>query len=399
MMKKAFNDARPILDTIEQHGYEAYFVGGAVRDFILERPINDVDITTSATPDEIETIFERTIPIGKEHGTINVLYDDDQYEVTTYRTESDYVDHRRPDHVAFVRELKEDLKRRDFTINALAMDKDFQVVDYFEGKKDMRLRQIRAVGEPAERFTEDALRILRGVRFQSQLDFEIETHTFRGMAAQIHDIKYLSIERIVVELKKLFHGVAVEKTLKSMNHLGAFNDIPVFKSFDMKRLKLSTPLSMDFVLAILKLQQGSVQLKPLKISNQELQTIQTYEKAIAQINAIQSKFDIDKLLFQIDIQCIYSIISKTDILKENDVLHVSPFIFNKQVVETRYAQLPITSFNDLAVNGHDLMTHLNQRGGPWIKATLNQIVDAILKRDIINDKDEILKWVTQHVEV
>ena len=167
----------------------------------MNRHIHDIDITTSAIPDEIESIFEKTIPIGREHGTINVVYQGTNYEVTTFRAEAEYVDHRRPSEVYFVRDLKEDLQRRDFTINAIAMDKNFNIYDYFEGDVALNQHIIKTVGDAKERFKEDALRILRGLRFQSQLNFTIEGDTFEAMKHQIADVEHLSIERIVVELK------------------------------------------------------------------------------------------------------------------------------------------------------------------------------------------------------
>ena len=128
----------------------------------MGRDIHDIDITTSATPDEIETIFQHTIPIGKAHGTINVVYGQHNYEVTTFRAEEEYTDHRRPSEVTFVRNLYQDVERRDFTMNAIAMDKSYQIYDYFGGQADIKQHIIRTVGEPHERFEEDALRILRG---------------------------------------------------------------------------------------------------------------------------------------------------------------------------------------------------------------------------------------------
>ncbi|HGH5580658.1 TPA: CCA tRNA nucleotidyltransferase, partial [Staphylococcus pseudintermedius] len=196
MNQSQFELAKPILERLIQNGYEAYFVGGSVRDFIMNRPIHDVDITTNATPDEIESLFEHTIPIGKEHGTINVVWSHENYEVTTFRAEAEYVDHRRPTEVYFVRDLYQDVERRDFTMNAIAMNINYERIDHFEGERDIEQRIIRTVGDAKTRFDEDALRILRGLRFKSQLGFTIEEATFEAMAHQMSDLEYLSIERI-----------------------------------------------------------------------------------------------------------------------------------------------------------------------------------------------------------
>ena len=159
-----FQRALPILQQIEAHGYEAYFVGGSVRDTLLGKAIADVDIATSAFPAEIKEIFPKTIDTGIKHGTVTVMQQGIGYEVTTFRTESGYQDFRRPDHVTFVRSLKKDLQRRDFTINALAVRADGLVIDEFDGLTDLANQTIRAVWNADERFHEDALRMMRAVR-------------------------------------------------------------------------------------------------------------------------------------------------------------------------------------------------------------------------------------------
>ncbi len=161
-----FKRALPILNTLKDAGYEAYFVGGSVRDTLLGLPIHDVDIATSAYPEEVKQIFNKTVDTGIEHGTVMVLDHGEGYEITTFRTESTYQDYRRPEKVEFVRSLQEDLKRRDLTINALAMDAAGEIIDLFDGLTDLKMKVIRAVGDPNERFNEDALRMMR------QLDLE-----------------------------------------------------------------------------------------------------------------------------------------------------------------------------------------------------------------------------------
>ncbi len=156
-------------------------MGGSVRDVLLNQPIHDVDIATSAFPAEIKQIFPKTIDVGIEHGTVLVLEKAGQYEITTFRTESAYQDFRRPDHVEFVRSLKEDLKRRDFTINAFAIRENGEIIDLFAGLKDLDQHVLRAVGDPHERFFEDALRMMRGLRFVSQLGFDLENETFAAI--------------------------------------------------------------------------------------------------------------------------------------------------------------------------------------------------------------------------
>ena len=194
-LPREYQKAIPVLNKLEQAGFEAYFVGGSVRDILLDQPIHDVDIATSAFPEEIKQLFPKTIDIGIEHGTVLVLAEEEQYEITTFRTESTYQDYRRPDHVEFVRSLEEDLKRRDFTINAFALKEDGQIIDLFDGLADLENQILRAVGDPQERFHEDALRMMRGIRFVSQIGFTLEQETAAAIQANHSLLGKISVER------------------------------------------------------------------------------------------------------------------------------------------------------------------------------------------------------------
>ena len=192
-----------VIQTLEAAGYEAYAVGGCVRDSVLGRIPADWDITTSALPDQVKELFHRTIDTGIEHGTVTVMMDKEGFEVTTYRVDGEYRDHRHPEQVNFTGELKEDLRRRDFTINAMAYNDRCGMVDAFGGIEDLKHGVIRCVGVARERFEEDALRILRAVRFAAQLGFEIEKETADAARALAGNLKDISAERIQTELVKL----------------------------------------------------------------------------------------------------------------------------------------------------------------------------------------------------
>lgn len=195
--------AREILNTLHQAGYEAYIVGGCVRDALLKRQPDDWDITTNADPITIKQLFSHTVDTGLQHGTVTVLKNKTGYEVTTYRVDGAYKDHRRPDKVTFTSDLKEDMLRRDFTINAMAYNEEEGLVDHFHGQEDLKRGIIRCVGEAAKRFDEDALRVLRALRFAAQLDFQIEEATLEAMKEKAVYLKEISAERIRVELTKL----------------------------------------------------------------------------------------------------------------------------------------------------------------------------------------------------
>ena len=190
-----------ILNTLERSGYEARLVGGCVRDTLLHRRPNDWDVATAAPPEAVTELFERTVPTGIRHGTVTVLYGGSACEVTTYRVEGAYSDHRRPDSVRFTSRLEEDLSRRDFTINAMAMDASLAITDPFGGREDLSRRLIRCVGDARERFTEDALRMLRAVRFAAQLDFALDSAALEAIAGCAPLCSALSPERVAAELR------------------------------------------------------------------------------------------------------------------------------------------------------------------------------------------------------
>jgi tRNA nucleotidyltransferase (CCA-adding enzyme) len=204
-------DVNYIIEHLEAAGYEAFAVGGCVRDSILGREPDDWDITTSAKPEMIKSLFQRTVDTGIEHGTVTVLIGKNGYEVTTYRIDGNYSDARHPDQVTFTSDLTEDLKRRDFTINAMAYSEKAGLVDVFGGRQDLKEGVIRAVGEAQERFAEDALRMLRAVRFSAQLGFLIEEKTAAAIKRQAYFLEKVSAERIRVELVKLIASDYPEK--------------------------------------------------------------------------------------------------------------------------------------------------------------------------------------------
>lgn len=206
-------DVEKIIEHLNSAGYEAYVVGGCVRDSIMEKTPHDWDICTSATPEVVKSLFSHTTDYGMKHGTITVFADKEGYEITTFRAETDYSDHRHPDTVEFVADLKSDLSRRDFTINALAYNNESQLIDMFNGLDDIRNQMIRCVGNADERFKEDALRILRALRFAATLGFDIEDKTSKAIHYNVHLLKYIAEERKRDELMKLLGGNYTTKIL------------------------------------------------------------------------------------------------------------------------------------------------------------------------------------------
>ena len=241
-------DVKFIMDTLWDNGYDSYIVGGCVRDSILNRNPNDWDITTEAEPEEIIKIFDKVILTGVKHGTVTVIINKNQYEITTYRYDGEYEDGRHPQQVKFVKDLKEDLARRDFTINAIAYNERNGIVDYFEGIQDLNKKIIRTVGEPEKRFSEDALRMIRAVRFSSQLNFNIESRTFNSIKKLAANITKVSKERIRDEFNKII--VTDLKRLEELINTDLFEyiipDMKKIYNYDLNLYK-HTVLSMKMI--------------------------------------------------------------------------------------------------------------------------------------------------------
>ncbi len=215
------------MDKLNINGFEAFIVGGSLRDLLLKKEPSDYDITTNAKPEEIIQVFDgyKTILVGLEFGTVAVVMDGKNIEITTYRIEEEYLDGRKPSAVSFTNKLEEDLSRRDFTINAMAYNKDRGIVDYFHGKDDLKKGIIRTVGDPRERFKEDHLRILRAIRFASQLNFTIEEETYHACKELVHSLKSISPDRIRDEVFKILLSPQPSYGLKLMADLGVLEAI------------------------------------------------------------------------------------------------------------------------------------------------------------------------------
>lgn len=225
-----------VINRLTQSRHKAYIVGGCVRDILLNQTPHDFDITTSAKPQEIICLFEKTVPTGIKHGTVTVLIENEPIEVTTFRTEGNYTDNRRPDSVVFVNDLKEDLSRRDFTVNALAYNHKEGLQDYFGGQTDLKNKILRAVGNPETRFKEDALRILRLFRFASTLNFTIHDQTLKDAVKCANLLKNVSKERIFEEIKKAVCGDNFE-IFTPLIECGALEFLNIKALPDFKKIK------------------------------------------------------------------------------------------------------------------------------------------------------------------
>ncbi|MEI4310762.1 CCA tRNA nucleotidyltransferase [Streptococcus suis] len=387
-----FQEALPILEKIKAAGYEAYFVGGSVRDAILGRPIHDVDIATSSYPQETKQIFSRTIDVGIEHGTVLVLEGKKEYEITTFRTEEEYVDFRRPSQVSFVRSLEEDLKRRDFTVNAFALDEEAQIVDLFDGMTDLENRTLRAVGIPAERFNEDALRIMRGFRFAATLDFEIELTTFTAMVETAPLLEKISVERSFIEFDKLLMADYWRKGLRAMIDSKAYAFLPDLAGKSDELETMLTSLAEEFRFSTSE-QAWAMLFVCLGIDN-----IKSFLKKWKTSNEFQRS--VVKLVE------IYQLRQAGPVTKQICFKYGKEFLY--LVEELRQAQGLVTDFaaidkieqaltihdkHEIVVNGGHLMKTFDLKPGPVLGELLKEVEFQIVEGQLENEEQAIMTFV------
>ncbi|USK73223.1 CCA tRNA nucleotidyltransferase [Peribacillus frigoritolerans] len=390
-MDRLFLKSVPILELIEEAGYEAYFVGGSVRDYILGRSINDVDIASSATPQEIKRIFPNTADIGIDHGTVLVITDTGTYEITTFRTESGYSDFRRPDAVKFVRSLTEDLQRRDFTMNAIAMDKTGNIIDPFNGKRDLAQKRIITVGNPHERFHEDALRMMRALRFVSQLNFELDQETFDSLKENAQNISEIAVERILVEFEKLAAGSNKIKAFSLLLESGLYQYLPLFSSkkdhlMDLLNLPLHQ-LNAAEIWSIIMIHTKDQEIEEaLRAWKLPLKTIRNVQRTIKLVKSKEpSAIDVFQAGHGITVQAA----------KVRAALNAGNVSDAEENANQRYNELIIKQMSDLDVTGTDLLIWHQEKPGPWVKEYLEKILKAVLNGELRNDKEEIKRWLVK----
>lgn len=389
-LPEIFVKAMPVLQTLEDAGFEAYFVGGSVRDVLLHRHVHDVDITTSAYPEEVKELFDKSIDTGIKHGTVTVLYGGESYEITTFRTESGYQDFRRPDHVTFVQNLDEDLKRRDFTINALAMDMHGNIVDLFNGIEDLKNHIIRAVGNPEKRFHEDALRMMRAVRFMSQLKFKLEEKTEQAIKDNHELLKKISVERIREEFVKMGLGSFSREAFQIFLDTQLSEDVPDFAGKKdllqvYPQLKFSPTMETSLwavIIILLKVPNEKIGkfMRDWKNSNAMTEKV---EQVIKMFDLIADHVPTDYDLFEAGEDIIINTI---------DVAHILGQPISSEALVDRYLALPIKKSSELAVDGRFLIKR-GMRPGAQLGHTLNKIRELVVAGEIENSEEAIEQYL------
>ena len=387
-------DVEWIIDRIRKNGFEAFAVGGCVRDTLLGREPGDWDITTSAKPEEVKKIFGKTVDTGLQHGTVTIIRNRMGYEVTTYRIDGEYHDGRHPESVEFTSNLKEDLKRRDFTINAMAYSHETGIVDAFDGMDDLQNKVIRCVGLAHDRFTEDALRILRAIRFAAQLGFEIEGETYKAISDIAPNLKNVSKERIQVELTKLLLSDYPENMMM-VKETGICPYVtPEFEQiFEQencaeriaKGKKLPKEKSIRWAGFLRHMEPVKVRqiLKGLKLDNE------TIDNGRMMVEAAQTPLAPEKAQ-------IRRFLSKMSRYQFEGCLYLKELDGDFAVEEIRRLWKEIEEAGDcislkmLAVNGSDLMAAGVEKG-KILGETLNWLLGMVLEHPEWNTKEILLK--------
>lgn len=395
MQSNILEAGKQVLYVLEKAGYTAYFVGGYVRDTLLGRPVHDLDIATSARPDEVISLFARTIPTGLAHGTVTVLQDGVPLEVTTFRTEAGYADHRRPDEVRFVSDITEDLARRDFTVNAMALDLRGDVVDPFGGRQDLHARIVRAVGKADERFAEDALRMLRCLRFASQLGFSIDPHTYEAIQRHAQDIRYVAVERISAEWNKALVGPYPERIVTGVLHTGLASALPGFCQLfedkhdftDREQKQLCTADGLVLRWAYLFLicnREAEVEtiLRALRCEKKVIRACQQIVDLTRRLHVSHTAGERIRWILEHGFEALHEAASLYAIIYGDKIV----------VREMRqlYESMRITVLQDLAINGADLQKEMNRRGGPWVRDLLLELALDVNEGRAENERQALL---------
>ena len=394
---------KQIITVLQKAGYEAYAVGGCVRDTLLNREPEDWDITTSAKPEQIKRLFRRTVDTGIKHGTVTVLLGKDSFEVTTYRIDGIYEDGRHPKSVAFTESLAEDLKRRDFTINAMAYNDEAGLVDLFGGKSDLDQRIIRCVGKAEERFEEDALRILRAVRFSAQLDYEIEKNTREAIRLFSEKLQLISAERIRTELQKLLLSDHPEK-IQDLYDLGItrivleeYDNMSKEEREEICRWLIRSERTVNVRLAILllPLQEGAIQvLKRLKYDRKTMTAVPALIAHAKDEPNITPK-NIRHSIVEIGTGLMPDMISVKKAICCQSAEYIADY---ENMVRTILAAGDCLSLKDLAIGGSDLIRVMKMKPGKEIGDALQYLLEQVLSDPSLNEYDTLLKLLSDRRE-
>nr|WP_277755847.1 CCA tRNA nucleotidyltransferase [Paenibacillus luteus] len=408
--------ALPIIERLRENYFEAVFVGGAVRDSVLGLSIKDVDIATSARPEQVLGLFERCIPTGLQHGTITVVHEGETYEVTTFRLESAYEAHRKPESVEYITELDGDLLRRDFTMNAMALGLDGVLYDPYGGVQDLKKRRLRSVGDANARFQEDALRMLRAVRFIGIYQLRPAHHTWRAVLQHCHLMRFIALERVQVELDKMLAGAVPQRALRFVAASGLLFHLKdslgpdiefamkeaeqsAFNKNLFERLHELTDLDLRWAFIAIVLNQST------ETASHALQVLRFPTGRSRRIAAIvQVHFDMlsNVELFQgrefqrqwVKLVLVSGQAAASEWLQVARAAHAESSSFSKELLndlERWLNEMTILSLKQLSVSGRDLIKHLQREAGPWVSECLKRLLFLAAIGELENEKQALLQ--------
>ena len=385
-----------VIQTLENAGFEAYIVGGCVRDMLLNIAPEDFDITTSATPDEIKKLFPHTVDIGIKHGTVAVIVMGEKIEVTTYRVDGEYIDGRRPESVMFTSNINEDLSRRDFTINAIAYNPRVGFCDPFCGHEGIKKKLIKCVGDADTRFNEDALRMVRAVRFAATLGFDIDGKTCMSILANKKNLNLVSPERIYAELKKMITGaypdaLNIIKNTGLMPYILRGGNINYARLPELIQYMKICPADYHMRLALLFdsicKNYGDV-LEALKVDNQTKHFVYVYMSFLHKPLAPDS-YEIKKTLRHMPPPLFDNLLKLQEIVLQNVYVNEIKLMKNEILQNGECYEL-----KQLAVNGGDLAA-LGIKEGRQMGALLEGLLDKVMQNPELNNKITLLDYVNQ----
>lgn len=359
--------ALKLIKTIEEHGYTAYIIGGFVRDYLLGITSNDIDICTNARPSDIRNIFPNSCLPNEAYGSVTVIIKNIRFEITTFRREIKYINNRKPIEFEYIDDLMEDLKRRDFTINTICMDKDGNIIDLLDGKVDLKKREINTVGDSINKFTEDSLRILRAVRFAASLNFTLNSELKLAIGKTKGYVKNLSYNRKKEELTKIFGSVNVRYGVKLLIELGLdkeleLNNLRNIKNFE-DLLGIWAQLNVEDTYPFTKNERGLMESirKVLKLDSLDAITLYHYGLYVCSVVADMKGLD-------------------------------------RKIVTRSYNMLPIKCRSDIVMSGNDIMKLLNHKPGNYLNVILKDIETKILKNELKNEKASIESYILEYYQ-
>lgn len=410
-----------VLERLNDHGYQAFFVGGCVRDEIMKRPVTDMDITTSAKPDEVMELFPNSIPTGLQHGTVTVRMNGQLFEVTTFRTESGYEDFRRPSEVHFVDKVEDDLRRRDFTMNAIARNRQGELFDPFDGLEDIEQGIVRAVGLAQERFREDALRMLRGVRFASVFNYEIAADTWKGLMAERDKLVHIAMERVRTEMDKMLAGPYPSKGVSLLmdSELTKYVKEPVnlagLNQDQLDQLDL-LPHESDYRWGML-LQMLGIHPEEAdkvlrswtfsgKVRERLTKMLELHEQLLEKLTQLTSADEERQTSTEIKNTWKYLIL-KYGIQAGEDWYVINGSLprqcyklsdqdydllqYLVQHAEEWKLEMGVYTLKELALTGADLLRLTGRRGGPWLGKAMNRLLYEVATGQLDNKQDILIE--------